>query len=83
MNQLNQSVSQSVSQSNQIQSHKNSKKNYFQKSFIPPSHLLLLIIEQVFRIITDSILKVTVQSETERNGQNEIVSHMDRLEVKL
>ena len=28
-------------------------------------------------------LKVTVQFETEGNGQNEIVSHMDRSEVKL
>ena len=28
-------------------------------------------------------LKVTVQLETEGNGQNEIVSHMDRLEVKV
>ena len=27
--------------------------------------------------------KVTVQSETEGNGQKEIVSHMDRSEVKL
>ena len=30
-----------------------------------------------------SCLKVTVQFETERNGQNEIFSHMDRSEVKL
>ena len=29
------------------------------------------------------IIKVTVQFETEGNGQNEIVSHMDRSEVKL
>ena len=29
------------------------------------------------------IFKVTVQFETEGNGQNEIVSHMDRSEVKL
>ena len=29
------------------------------------------------------ILKVTVQFETEGNGQNEVVSHMDRSEVKL
>ena len=28
-------------------------------------------------------LKVTVQFETEGNGQNEIFSHMDRSEVKL
>ena len=28
-------------------------------------------------------LKVTVQSETEGNGQNEILSHMDRSDVKL
>ena len=28
-------------------------------------------------------LKVTVQFEIEGNGQNEIVSHMDRSEVKL
>ena len=28
-------------------------------------------------------IKVTVQFETEGNGQNEIVSHTDRLEVKL
>ena len=28
-------------------------------------------------------LKVTVQFKTEGNGQNEIVSHMDRSEVKL
>ena len=28
-------------------------------------------------------IKVTVQFETEGNGQNEIVSHMDRSEVKL
>ena len=27
--------------------------------------------------------KVTVQFETEGNGQNEIVNHMDRSEVKL
>ena len=27
--------------------------------------------------------KVTVQFETEANGQNEIVSHMDRSEIKL
>ena len=30
-----------------------------------------------------SLLKVTVQFETEGNGQNEIVSYMDRSEVKL
>ena len=29
------------------------------------------------------LLKVTVQFETEGNGQNEIFSHMDRSEVKL
>ena len=29
------------------------------------------------------VLKVTVQFETEGNGQNEIVSHMDRSEIKL
>ena len=29
------------------------------------------------------VLKVTVQFETEGNGQNEIVSNMDRSEVKL
>ena len=29
------------------------------------------------------IVKVTVQFETEGNGQNEIVSHMERSEVKL
>ena len=29
------------------------------------------------------ILKVTVQFETEGNGQNKIVSHMDRSEIKL
>ena len=29
------------------------------------------------------VLKVTVQFETEGKGQNEIVSHMDRSEVKL
>ena len=29
------------------------------------------------------VLKVTVQFEAEENGQNEIVSHMDRSEVKL
>ena len=28
-------------------------------------------------------IKVTVQFETEGNDQNEIVSHMDRSEVKL
>ena len=28
-------------------------------------------------------LKITAQFETEGNGQNEIVSHMDRSEVKL
>ena len=28
-------------------------------------------------------VKVTVQFETEGNGQNEIVSHMDRSDVKL
>ena len=28
-------------------------------------------------------LKITVQFETEENGQNEFVSHMDRSEVKL
>ena len=28
-------------------------------------------------------IKVTVQFETEGNGQNEIVSYMDRSEVKL
>ena len=28
-------------------------------------------------------VKLTVQFETEGNGQNEIVSHMDRSEVKL
>ena len=28
-------------------------------------------------------VKVTVQFETEGNSQNEIVSHMDRSEVKL
>ena len=28
-------------------------------------------------------LNVTVQFETKGNGQNEIVSHMDRSEVKL
>ena len=30
-----------------------------------------------------TIFKVTVQFETEGNGQNEFVSHMDRSEVKL
>ena len=30
-----------------------------------------------------NILKVTVQFETEGNGQNKIVSHMDRSEAKL
>ena len=30
-----------------------------------------------------NVLKVTVQFETEGNSQNEIVSHMDRSEVKL
>ena len=30
-----------------------------------------------------SRVKVTVQFETEGNGQNEIFSHMDRSEVKL
>ena len=29
------------------------------------------------------LFKVTVQFETEGNGQNEIVSNMDRLDVKL
>ena len=29
------------------------------------------------------LFKVTVQFETEGNGQNEIFSHMDRSEVKL
>ena len=29
------------------------------------------------------LLKVTVQFETEGRGQNEIFSHVDRLEVKL
>ena len=29
------------------------------------------------------LLKVTVRFETEGNGQNEIVSHMDRSEIKL
>ena len=29
------------------------------------------------------IIKVTDQFETEENGQNEIVSYMDRSEVKL
>ena len=29
------------------------------------------------------ILKVTVQFKTDGNGQNEIVSHMDRSEIKL
>ena len=29
------------------------------------------------------ILKVTVRFETDGNGQNEIVSHMDRSEIKL
>ena len=29
------------------------------------------------------LIRVTVQFETEGNGQNEIVSHMDRSEVKL
>ena len=31
----------------------------------------------------DIELKVTVQFETEENGQNEIFSHMDKSEVKL
>ena len=30
-----------------------------------------------------TLVKVTVQFETEGNGQNEIVNHMDRSEVKL
>ena len=30
-----------------------------------------------------NLLKVTVHFETEGNGQNEIVSHMDSSEVKL
>ena len=34
-------------------------------------------------IIWAEDLKVTVQFETEGNGQNEIVIHMDRSEVKL
>ena len=32
---------------------------------------------------SDYNVKVTVQFETEGNGQNEFVSHMDRSEVKL
>ena len=35
------------------------------------------------RINATSSLKVTVQFETEGNGQNEIFNHMDRSEVKL
>ena len=36
-----------------------------------------------FQESNQSVLKVTVQFETEGNGQNEIVSRMDRSEVKL
>ena len=33
--------------------------------------------------VIKKLLKVTVQFETERNGQNGIFNHMDRSEVKL
>ena len=36
-----------------------------------------------FQESNQSVLKVIVQFETEGNGQNEIVSRMDRSEVKL
>ena len=36
-----------------------------------------------FIILESTYYKVNVQFETEGNGQNEIVSHMDRSEVKL
>ena len=38
---------------------------------------------QVSEASSSKTIKITVQFETERNGQNEIVSHMDRSEVKL
>ena len=37
----------------------------------------------IFLLTQNAILKVTVQFETGGNGQNEIVLHMDRSEVKL
>ena len=39
--------------------------------------------EQYWYLTIKSTVKVTIQFETEGNGQNEIVSHMDRSEVKL
>ena len=39
--------------------------------------LLLLLRQQ------SHLVKVTVQFETEGNGQNEIANHMDRSEIKL
>ena len=33
--------------------------------------------------VVETALKVTVQFQTKRKGQNEIVSHMDRSDVKL
>ena len=39
---------------------------------------------KAFKIVIEmSAVKVTVHFETEGNGQNEIISHMDRSEVKL
>ena len=38
---------------------------------------------KVDRGVKNALIKVTVQFETEVNGQNEIVSNMDRSEVKL
>ena len=33
--------------------------------------------------LANALIKVTVQFETKGNGQSEIVSHIDRSEVKL
>ena len=41
------------------------------------------LIERLIFGLRLNVLKVTVQFETEGSSQNEIVSHMDRSEVKL
>ena len=57
----------------------------FQNFRVNRVHVIILYICFEFSqklVYSNTILKVTVQFETEGNSQNEIVSHMDRLEVK-
>ena len=42
-----------------------------------------LFVNSSFHLLRNIPIKIAVQFETEGNGQNDIVSHMDRLKVKL